>query len=129
MVDYASWIAPGLFGDAFSDITAHSHEIAEIFNDPFVVSDNVRNLTPWWLSDNGNCQNDLEVGDVVEGLPDATYPMTLNVNGAPYTFHPQNEALLQWFQEGSSNAIDQAYSYPNENILKSANKVQKAGCK
>jgi hypothetical protein len=129
VVDYASWITPGLFGDAFSDVTAHSHEIAEIFNDPFVVSDNVRNLTPWWASDNGNCQNDLEVGDVVEGLPDATYPMSMNVNGQPFTFHPQNEALLQWFQEGSSDAIDSAFSYPNENILTSANKVQKAGCK
>lgn len=128
VVDYASWITPGLFGDAFSDVTAQSHEIAEIFNDPFVVSDSVRNLTPWWSSDNGNCQNDLEVGDVVEGLPDATYPITLNVNGTPFTFHPQNEALLQWFQEGSSNAIDHAYSYPNESILTSANKVQKAGC-
>jgi hypothetical protein len=129
VVDYASWITPGLFGDAFSDVTAHSHEIAEIFNDPFVVRDNVRNLTPWWASDNGNCQNDLEVGDVVEGLPDATYPMSMNVNGQPFTFHPQNEALLQWFQEGSSDAIDNAFSYPNENILTSANKVQKAGCK
>jgi hypothetical protein len=65
----------------------------------------------------------------VEGLPDATYPMSMNVNGQPFTFHPQNEALLQWFQEGSSDAIDSAFSYPNENILTSANKVQKAGCK
>jgi len=36
---------------------------------------------------------------------------TLNVNHTPFTFHPQNEALRQWFQEGPSDAIDHAYSY------------------
>lgn len=129
VVNYTSWITPGFFGEDFSDVTPHSHEIAEIFNDPFVVSDGIRNLTPWWSSANGNCQNDLEVGDVVESLPNATYPVTLNVNGQPFTFHPQNEALLQFFQQGSSDAIDGAYSYPNESILASANNVQKPGCK
>jgi hypothetical protein len=62
---------PGLFGDAFTDVTALSHEIAESFNDPFVASDGVHNVTPWWASDNGQCQNVLEDGDVIEGLPDA----------------------------------------------------------
>ncbi|PYY02933.1 MAG: hypothetical protein DMG64_09760 [Acidobacteria bacterium] len=133
IANYSSWISPGLFGAGFTDITAHSHEIAESFNDPFVVSDGVRNLTPWWLSPNGNCQNDLEDGDVVEGLPNATYPVTLpvtvNMTTSLFTFHPQNEALLQWFQEGSSDAIDHAYSYPNEGILTSPTKVQKPHCK
>ena len=133
VVNYSSWISPGLFGAAFSDITANSHEIAESFNDPFVVSDNTRNLTPWWLSPNGNCQNDLEDGDVVEGLANATYPITLPVKldestTVNFTFHPQNEALLQWFQEGPSDAIDHAYSYPNTSILTSPNKVQKPFC-
>jgi len=128
VVNYSSWISPGLFGDAFTDITANSHEIAESFNDPFVVSDGVRNLTPWWLSPNGNCQNDLEDGDVVEGLSNATYPITLPVNGKLFTFHPQNEALLQWFQEGPSDAIDHAYSYPNTSVLTSPTSVQKPNC-
>ena len=129
VVNYSSWISPGLFGAAFIDITAHSHEIAETFNDPFVVSDGVRNLTPWWKSPNGNCQNDLEDGDVVEGLSNATYPVTLPVNGTAFTFHPQNEALLQWFQEGPSDAIGHAYSYPNTSVLTSPNQVQKPNCK
>jgi hypothetical protein len=125
LVNYSSWVTPGVFfGPAFADITAHSHEIAETFNDPFVASDGVHNVTPWWLSPNGNCQNNLEDGDVVEGLPGATFP--IEING--YTYHPQNEALLQWFQEGSSNAIHGAYSYPDESILTSANKVQKQFC-
>jgi len=37
------------------DVTALSHEIVEIYNDPFV-----NDITPWWISPNGNCQNDLE---------------------------------------------------------------------
>src|SRR2546430_4929488 len=29
VVNYSSWISPGLFGGGFSDVTALSHEIAE----------------------------------------------------------------------------------------------------
>ena len=113
-MDYESWISPGLFGDAFTDITALSHEIAETYNDPFVglAGDN---QTPWWLAPNGVCQNNRETGDVIEGLGDATFPMTMH----GFTYHPQNEALLQWFefQQPPSDAIDGAYSYPNEDVL------------
>ena len=63
VLNYSSWISPGLFGAGFTDVTAVSHELSETFNDPFV-----NNVTPWWLSPNGNCQNNLEDGDVVEGL-------------------------------------------------------------
>src|SRR5205814_1476273 len=94
VVDYASWISPGLFGGGFSDITALSHEIAESYNDPFVVSDGIHNLTPWWLAPFGLCDHVLEDGDVIEGLPNATFPMTMN----GFTYHPQNEAMLQWFE-------------------------------
>ena len=126
VVNYSSWISPGLFGDAFTDVTALSHEIAESFNDPFVVSDGVHNLTPWWASDNGQCQNSLEDGDVIEGLPEATFPMTMN----GFTYHPQNEALLQWFEfQTPSSALHGAYSYPNEHVLTSAPVKQLPGCK
>jgi hypothetical protein len=111
VMDYASWISPGLFGSSFQDVTAVSHEMAETFNDPFV-----NNATPIWVAPNGLCQNNLETGDVIEGLTNATYPITLN----GYTYHPQNEALLQWFAAQSpSNAIDQAYSYPDTTVLTS----------
>jgi len=82
---------PNLFGSAFVDVTAHSHEIAETYNDPFVASDGIHNITPWWLAPNGVRQNNLETGDVIEGLPSATFPITLG----GFTYHPQNEALLQ----------------------------------
>ena len=127
VVNYSSWIKPGFFRDPnFLDVTALSHEIAETFNDPFVASDGIHNITPWWLS-GGNCQNSLEDGDVVEGLPNATYPITMP-NGI--TYHPQNEALLQWFQfQSPSSAIDGAYSYPNEQTLTALSAPQTAGCK
>jgi hypothetical protein len=126
VVAYAAWISPGLFGSAFVDVTGLGHEIAESFNDPFVVSDNKHNLTPWWLSPNGNCQDDLEVGDVIEGLPHAAYPIKMS-NGM--TYHPQNVALLPWFEfQSPSTAIDGAYSYPDENVLPSLSPIELPGC-
>lgn len=126
VLNYSSWITPGLFGSAFSDVTGLSHEICELFNDPFVASDGVHNVTPWWLAPNGNCQNDLETGDVIEGLPNAVFPITMP-NG--FTYHPQNEALLPWFEfQSPSSAFGGAYSYPNTNTLTSLSPLENAGC-
>lgn len=126
VLNYSSWVTPGLFGPFFQDVTALSHEIAETFNDPFVGSDGVHDLTPWWKSPNGNCQDNLEVGDVIEGLPNSTFPVTLN----GFTYHPQNEALLQWFEfESPSDALGGAYSYPNTSLLTQPSAVQNAHCK
>ena len=121
VMNYSSWVTPGLFGASFADITPLSHEMSEIFNDPFV-----NNATPWWKSPNGNCQNNLEVGDVVEGLPNDSYPISLN----GMTWHPQNEALLQWFAGVTpSSAIDHAYSYPDTTVLTTAAVSQNLLCK
>lgn len=126
VLNYASWISPGVFGPGFEDVTALSHEVVESLNDPFVGSDGVHGITPWWLSENGNCQNDLEVGDVIEGLPDAT--IAVKIQGK--TYHPQNAALLQWFEfQSPSTAIGGAYSYPNENVLTSLSPPQKRNCR
>ena len=121
---YATWLSPDLFRNA-ADVTGISHELAETFNDPFVVSDNVHNLTPWWLAPNGQCQDDIEVGDVIEGLPNAEFPVTLN----GFTYHPQNVALTQWFEfKATSNAIDSAFSYPDPTVLPSAATFQNVNC-
>ena len=121
VMDYARWISPGLFRDSFEDITAVSHEMAEIFNDPFV-----NNATPVWLSPSGLCQNNLETGDVIEGLQDAAYGIPLN--GRYY--HPQNEAMLQWFaSQTPSSAIHGAYSYPDTGVLKTASVSLESDCK
>lgn len=123
---YASWISPGLFGAGFEDVTALSHEMAETFNDPFVVFDNVHNASPWWLS-GSQCQNDIEDGDVVESLPtDVTFPIAMP-NG--FLYHPQNEALLNWFEfQSPSTALDGAYSYPDPAALPALSPPQKVGC-
>lgn len=111
---FASWISPGIFTGGFQDVTALSHEISEAFNDPFV-----NNLVPAWQFPNepGTCQNDLETGDPVEVLPNAVFPV--HVSGV--TYHPQTEALLQWFeQKTTSTAINSAFSYPNTQALPKA---------
>jgi hypothetical protein len=61
----------------------------------------------------------------MRGLPNQLFPIT--VSG--FKYHPQNEALLQWFESTApSDALDGAFSYPNENVLPSPNVSQKAGC-
>jgi hypothetical protein len=118
---YASWVdsdvAAQFLGNAnFVDIVALSHEISEWMNDPFVNNA----VTPsWQFPGQVACQGNLEVGDPIEVLAPnlITFPVTIG----GFTYHPQNEALLQWFaQVTPSDAINGAYSYPNENSLTSA---------
>lgn len=126
VMNYSSWISPGLFGGGFEDITALSHEMAEIFADPFVGFDNVHNITPWWIAPSGSqCADILEVGDVIEGNANATFPITMN----GYTYHPQNEALPSWFEfKSPSRAIGGAYSYPDPTQVPKLSPFEKVGC-
>jgi len=134
-MNYSSWISPGLFADptcpttdpenCFQDVTAHSHEVAEIFNDPFVGYDNIHNITPFWLNPAGQCQDLMEVGDVIEDIPNPTFPV--DIDG--FTYHPQTVALLPWFEfQSPSTAINGAYSYPNETALTALSAPQPFGC-
>ena len=126
VLNFSSWISPGLFAPGFEDITALSHEITESLHDPFVGSDGVHGITPWWLSQNGNCQNDFESGDVIEGLADATIPVTIRGR----TYHPQNQALLPWFAfQSPSTALGGAYSYPDQSVLTSLSLPQTPHCR
>ncbi|HZU26160.1 MAG TPA: hypothetical protein VFA04_11595 [Bryobacteraceae bacterium] len=114
LTEYASWISPGVFTNGFADITALSHETSEMFNDPFVD-----NVTPAWQfpGEPSACQGNLEVGDPLEVISNPTYPVTSSRRDA-FIYHPQNVALLQWFEMGAtSNAIGGAFSYPNTSIL------------
>jgi hypothetical protein len=125
VMNYSSWITAGLFGGGFEDITAHSHETAEIFNDPFVGFDGIHNITPFWQNPAGQCKDLLEDGDVIEDLPNPTYPVTIG----GFIYHPQNESLLPWFEfQKNSSAIDHAYSYPDETILTSLSNPQRLNC-
>jgi len=116
VMNFASWIPTDAFLFGFEDITALSHELNELFNDPFVD-----NATPWWLSIDdffgpSLCQNNLETGDVVEVLTgNPVFPIQMNDR----TYHPQNEAMLPWFAfESPSSARNGAYSFPDETTLR-----------
>lgn len=119
VVQYASWISPGLFGAGFQDVTALSHELAESFANPFVS-----NSTPNWQFPGEPatakvCQANLEEGDPIEVLPNATAAIEVK-QGRKFDFiyHPQNIPLVQWFEMGTtSSAIDGAFSFPDETVL------------
>jgi hypothetical protein len=105
VAEYASWISPGIFGGGFQDVTAFSHETSEAFNDPFVDD-----ATPNWqfpgVPANAKvCQSNLEVGDPVEVLANATFPVLLGKGKTAFTYHPQNLALLQWFEMGPTSVL------------------------
>jgi hypothetical protein len=126
VVNYSTWDQPIFVDPEVLDVTGLSHEITEAYNDPFVTFDNIHDITPWWLSANGQCQNALETGDVIEGLPHEIFPIIMP-NG--FTYHPQNEALLQWFEfQSPSTALNGAYSYPDITSLTTLSAPQKPGC-
>jgi hypothetical protein len=130
---YASWITPNLFQGGAADITALSHEVSETYGDPFGGAYFPFAEVPWWFSGPDpsftQCQDVMEVGDVVEVysvLRSDVVPITTN----GMTYHPQTEALLQWFESnGTSDAVDHAFSYPDETILTTSNVSQHPGCK
>lgn len=119
VTQYASWISPGLFGAGFQDVTALSHETAEAIGDPFI-----NNPTPNWQFPGEPptakvCQANLEEGDPIEVLANATAAIEVK-EGKKFDFiyHPQNIPLYQWFEMGAtSNAIDGAFSFPDETVL------------
>jgi hypothetical protein len=115
---FASWISPGLFGAGFQDVTALSHELAETFANPFVSNPAPNWQFPGEPAAAAVCQNNLEEGDPIEVLANATTAITVTEKGFTFTYHPQNIPLLQWFEMGtSSSAIDGAFSFPDETVL------------
>jgi hypothetical protein len=115
---FSSWISPGLFGAGFQDVTALSHETSEAFNDPFGNTAVPRWQFPGQPPTSKVCQGNLETGDPVEVLPNATVNITLKERHEVFTYHPQTEALLQWFEMGTtSDAIGGAFSYPDATAL------------
>jgi hypothetical protein len=106
-------VSGAIFGDPtlFADLDALSHELSETFDDPFV-----NNIVPRWESPGLpfiECSSVLETGDPVENLPNASFPVMIN----GFLYHPQTEALLQWFsRESPSSALGGAYSYPGNNL-------------
>jgi hypothetical protein len=110
---FAAWTDPNIFPPGWADVLPLSHEISEWINDPFI-----NNLVPPWQFPGipGSCQGNLETGDPMEVVDHPDFPVTIN----GFTYHPQTEAILQWFsRESPSSAIDGAYSYPDTSKLTS----------
>jgi hypothetical protein len=107
-------VSAAVFGDPtlFADVFALSHELGELLNDPFV-----NNVTPNYQLPGlppGACQNNLEVGDLIENLPNPSRPLTLH----GFTYHPQTLGLLQWFEGiNPSDAFSGDYSFPDSTVL------------
>ncbi len=105
---YAAYSEPGIFGalpgyPSIQDISALSHEVAELMNDPFVG-----NVVPAWsvpAEPQYGCSNLLEVGD-----PLVDYDYTVNMHGVKY--HPQDIAFAPWFEKSpTSFSINGQYTY------------------
>ena len=62
---------------------------------------------------------------MIEDLPNPTVVVTIG----GFTYHPQTEALLPWFAfQKNSQAIDGAYSYPDESVLTALSAPQPLNC-
>jgi phage shock protein PspC (stress-responsive transcriptional regulator) len=104
----------GAFEVPIEDIHAWTHEIGELFNDPFITGDVpakttytlVSNATPAWghIDEIGGCQTVLEVGDPLTGT---AFPVTYN----GFTYHPQELAFFDWFFRTPSEGTGGKYSF------------------
>jgi chitinase len=107
---WASWVDQGILGTSLADVTPISHEISEWMNNPFGS-----NVVPAWQVPNSTgCQNNLETGDPLALMPNAGYPVTID----GFTYHPQSQVMLQWFQRGAtSDALEGAFSFPDQSLM------------
>jgi chitinase len=107
---WASWVEQGILGSGLADVTPMSHEISEWMNNPFGG-----NAVPTWQVPNSSgCQSNLETGDPLALMPNAGYPVLID----GFTYHPQNQVLMQWFQRGAaSDAFERAFSFPDQSLM------------
>jgi chitinase len=107
---WASWVEQGILGSGLADVTPMSHEISEWMNNPFGG-----NVVPTWQVPNSSgCQSNLETGDPLALMPNAGYPVLID----GFTYHPQNQVLMQWFQRGAaSDAFESAFSFPDQSLM------------
>lgn len=107
---WASWVDQGVLGSGLSDVTPMSHEISEWMNNPF--GDNA--VPSWQVPNTSGCQSNLETGDPLALMPNAGYPVSID----GFTYHPQNQVLMQWFQRGAvSDAFEGAFSFPDQSLM------------
>jgi chitinase len=107
---WASWVDQGILGTSLADVTPMSHEISEWMNNPFGG-----NIVPaWQVPNTGGCQSNLETGDPLALMPNGGYAVLID----GFTYHPQNQVMMQWFQRGaSSDAFEGAFSFPDQSLM------------
>jgi hypothetical protein len=94
------------FAHGFTDVITISHEIGETINDPYTA-----NATPLWYSSFApqyGCNNSLEVGDPLAGLPEP-----VKVPGNSHQYYVQDLAFEPWFAlvaNGKSTSVNKWYS-------------------
>jgi hypothetical protein len=100
------------------DVVPTSHELGEIFNDPFVV-----NYVPNWVSSIApqyGCSNVMEVGDPVVGINEA-----ITVPGISQQFHVQDLVFEPWFANAAtSSSVNGWYTMFNSLSKVSASKCE-----
>jgi hypothetical protein len=120
---YTSWFEGigAVFGFPSPDAATLSHEIAETIFDPLITS-----VTREWgdpFNKNHCFDHLIEVGDAIEDahLPKVYAQELGQLDGQPYLYTLQNEALLPWFERQTpSTARDGAYSFPEASALTAA---------
>ena len=100
----AAYSDPGIFqAPGIQDIHALSHEIGEIYDDPYAGTN-----TPTWQSPYApqyGCNYYLEVGDPLVGS-------AIDVTLGGMRYHPQELAFKAWFaKQAPSNAVNRWYSF------------------
>jgi hypothetical protein len=90
----------GFFGTP--DTTTMSHEIGEWMDNP-TVGNGGGNQVPIWFSEfNGvGCQNNLEVGDPLEGSSDAQFQIKM----PGFTYTVQDLAFKAWFFQDDGSTV------------------------
>ncbi|MBV9232877.1 MAG: hypothetical protein JO030_02435 [Candidatus Eremiobacteraeota bacterium] len=93
--------------DQIADINATTHELGEVFNDPFPLPNGHANMSPAWGHVGQyvyGCSTYFEVGDPL----DATgFPL----RRGGFTYHPQELAFFSWFYRTKSSGTGGKYSF------------------
>jgi hypothetical protein len=121
---WATYISQtGPLGNPFApfgyDTFVLTHEVSELYHDPFVNT----LVSPWIDGSASFAQANLETGDAIEAMNDvdSDYHVILNTTGGAYTYHTQNEAILEWFTRNPQGPPvgpgPGVYSWPNTNTL------------
>ncbi|MGC1380298.1 MAG: hypothetical protein WA814_04660 [Candidatus Baltobacteraceae bacterium] len=105
----ATYNDSGIFKQPTSaDIDTLTHELGDLLDNPFPLSDTKANSVPPWGGvgqvPKGSCQGNLETGDPLTGTQ-----FEVRYNG--FTYHPQQLAFFSWFYRTKSIGTGGKFSF------------------